>query len=399
MDKYEATKTLTGKLAEHFGTLVVSDDVYKDQLVKKAQHVYVIGNPIDVGLYRDGSQILYIKKDANNKCIESKKLEDVITEFIPAGTNYIFSSSKVMMNENRLVFNVTPYSIIGDKEIEALKSMFYKKYDINAKEALDTLGIKNFFELYQSYFNNDTEFQKLLFNNFENFKKELLDFLKDCKYDGDGDTKLEAFESKFGLSNLNSQFKKLGINFHITTENKYIKRNEVNRLTKLLEEHDPLLSAEGSFSLEFLKFVFTLPYEDQNIEMNKSLLKKFNHILDLKTLLLKEFKQGKHFKEYFELLEDNKQEEIVKIIKQSGFQNSDINHYLWMMGSKDIRLDYLKLYKEEAEEFISYFKDRPSEEKKVILNDIMECDFINDKVTEWLNQNESDLIREVGFNF
>ena len=56
------------------------------------------------------------------------------------------------------------------------------------------------------------------------------------------------------------------------------------------------------------------------------------------------------------------------------------------------------LYKEEAEEFISYFKDRLSEEKKVILKDIMECDFINDKVTEWLNQNESDLIREASFN-
>lgn len=398
MDKYQATKTLTEKLAEHFGKLVISDDNSKKNILEKAEYSYPAGNSLDIFVERDFPEIRYVKKIDNGSKIVSQKIEEVIDKIVPPEANYVFLSDKTALGEYKCLVSLTPYAIIGDKEIEAVKRLFYKKYDIDVKEALNTLGIKDFFELYQSYSNNDSEFHKLLFNNFENFKKEFLDFLKDRKYDGDNDTKLDAFDSKFGVPYLNSQFKKLNINFCIPIENKYIKKNRIDELVKLLEEHDPVLSAEGPFSLEFIKFVFTTPYEDQSIEMNKYLLKKFNHILDVKTILLKEFKQGKHFKEYFELLEEGKQKEIVKLINQSGLQNSDYNSFLWLKGFKDVSLDYLKLYKGDSGRFIEYFTNRILEEKKVILKDLLECDFINDEIVEWLNQNETELVREVGFN-
>ncbi len=399
MDKYEATKTLTGKLAEHFGTLVVSDEVYKDLLVKKAQHVYVIGNPIDVGLYREGSQISYTKRDANNKCIESKKLEDVITKFIPVGTNYLFTSPKVMMNENRMVFNVTPYLIIGDKELEAVKKLFYKTYDPNIREAVSSLGIKDFFELYHAYRYNNERFQSLFCNNFENFKSEILEFVQSLHYDSSNETRLDAFEAKFKIEKLNSRLKEFGVKFVLPTTQQFnwIKKHELDLLVDLLNNHIPPIDKDP-LNVEFLKFVFEIPYEDQNLDMNRYMFQNFGKFLNINLIVLKEYSNGRYFKDYFDLLDGNKQREIVQFVKQSRVQNQDYNHYLWMRGSKDIRLDYLKLYREDAEGFINYFAERRVEEKKVILNDIMDGDFTNEKVIDWLNENEEDLIREVGFN-
>ena len=51
-------------------------------------------------------------------------------------------------------------------------------------------------------------------------------------------------------------------------------------------------------SFEFLNFAFTLPYEEQNIDMNKWAISN-GHRANYIEILTKEYAGGKHFKEYF----------------------------------------------------------------------------------------------------
>ncbi|MDP2906424.1 MAG: hypothetical protein Q8O03_00640 [Nanoarchaeota archaeon] len=398
MDKYQATKTLTEKLAGHFGKLVISDDNSKKRLLEKAEHSYPTGNSLDIFIERDFPEITYVKKTENGDKIVSQKIEEIIDKIVSPTANYVFLSDKTRLDEYKCLTSLTPYAIIGNKEVEAIKRLFYKAYDANTREAISSLGIKDLFMLYNMYAHNK-DFPDV-FCNFEKFKKDLLEFLKTRTYDSSNDTRASDVDEAFGISEINLRLKQMGINFTIPPIEKagWIKKQSVQGLTKLLQKHTFDLEFEDSLKSEFLKFIFELPYEERNLEMDKFLFQKFNQFLDINSIMLKEYQQGKFFKDFFTVLSSGQQNMVINVIKHSDIQNSDINHYLWMMGSKDIRLDYLNLYKEEAEEFISYFKDRPSEEKKVIIKDIMECDFINDKVTEWLNQNESDLIREVGLN-
>lgn len=59
---------------------------------------------------------------------------------------------------------------------------------------------------------------------------------------------------------------------------------------------------------------------------------------------------------------------------------------------------HLSLYRENPDKFIEYFKHRDVNEKKNILKSLLEYDFINEKVVDWLNENESKLVRDVGLN-
>lgn len=59
-------------------------------------------------------------------------------------------------------------------------------------------------------------------------------------------------------------------------------------------------------------------------------------------------------------------------------------------------LDPLYLYEKDAESFIGYFSSRSVEEKKKLIENMMGCDFTNERVIAWLNENEAELVREVG---
>jgi len=398
MDKYQATKILTEKLAGHFGKLIVSDDNSKKRLLEKAEYSYPVGNSLDVFIERNYPKINYAKQVSDKDALITQNLEEFVDKLVPPEANYAFLSDKTALGEYKCLISLTPYAIIGNKEVEAIKRLFYKAYDANIREAISSLGIKDFFMLYNMYAHNK-DFPDV-FCNFEKFKKDFLDFLKTRTYDSSNDTRASDFDEAFGINELNLRLKQMSINFTIPPLEKstWIKNQSVQGLIKLLQKHTFDLEFEDSLKSEFLKFVFELPYGERNLEMDKFLFQKFNQFLDINSIMLKEYQQGKFFKDFFTVLSSGQQNMVINVIKHSNIQNSDVNHYLWMMGSRDIRLDYLNLYKENAEDFISYFKDRLSEERKVILKDIMECDFINDNVTEWLNQNESDLIREVGFN-
>ncbi|MDP2908803.1 MAG: hypothetical protein Q8N77_03270 [Nanoarchaeota archaeon] len=399
MDKYQATRILTEKLAEHFGRLVISDEQYKEKLVEGSQHVYVVGNPIDLCLDRDFPVFYYTRKNAKGK-EQSTNLEEVIKDSIPSGTNYLFLWMK-KLSDCRFFAQVTPYSIIGSKEADAVKKLFYKNDDVGIREAVGTLGIKDFYRLYKAYLNNSKKFYAMLFNgDFENLKKEVVAFSQSLSYDSSEETRLSQFEEKFGIKKLNSDLSMFGVEFTLPSAQQvsWLKKHRVEKLVDMLNKHIPPLDEKNTLNIEFLRFVFEMPYEDQNVEVNKFLLKNFSHFLDIDLVMLREYQTGRHFNEYFELLDKDRQEGIVSMVKRSGIKNESYNVFLWSQGFKDIDLDYLKFYKEDATGFIAYFSSRSPEEKKFMIRDVMGCDFVNEEVVKWLNDNETDLVREVGFN-
>jgi hypothetical protein len=57
---------------------------------------------------------------------------------------------------------------------------------------------------------------------------------------------------------------------------------------------------------------------------------------------------------------------------------------------------YISLYKEDSEKFIRFFRKRKFKEQKKILESILECEFTNETIIQYLDENWSNLVREVG---
>ncbi len=148
----------------------------------------------------------------------------------------------------------------------------------------------------------------------------------------------------------------------------------------------------------FLEFVFAIPYEDQNIEHNKEILRRFYYHTDFIEILIREYSNGKHFQEYFDCFDNSIKKTVFDNLKNVQKRNLANDSFLWYAGFKDIRLDHLEFYKNNTKGFIDYFSNSSVEEKKVIIKDIMNCDTTNEEVVNWLNENHMDLVREVGLN-
>ncbi|MDP2906849.1 MAG: hypothetical protein Q8O03_02815 [Nanoarchaeota archaeon] len=71
-----------------------------------------------------------------------------------------------------------------------------------------------------------------------------------------------------------------------------------------------------------------------------------------------------------------------------------INIRLRLFGKLDN--DYLTMYKKKPRKFIKYFSEQSDTNKKKVLKEILEQDFVNERVVVWLDKNYSGLIREVG---
>ena len=403
MDEYKATKVLAKELAKHNGQIIIYDQNYMKKLLDESEHVSVLGNPVEFGAYFSFSKPRQIFYDLTNED-KFPNLEEFIKNNLTEEANYLFDSRNTISNSSFTKGTLVPYSIIGSKEIEDVKRLFYKNYDLEIRGAVSSLGIKDYFELYRVYSFEDSEtfFQKYL--GFPMFKKETIEFLKQIKFDKDSEIHVSDFEGIHNVENINSTLKKFGIDFSLQPKNNnWIQKQDTINLIKILKEENPKSYNLGydpndnKLTYDFCKFVFEMPYEDQNIESNKWILKHLSPILDKDVILLREF-QGKHFKGYFEVLNENDQKRIAGIIKNSGMKNTANNSFLWSKGFKEVNLDYINIYKEDSDGFIEYFKTQDEEEKKIILKGIMNCAHTNKVVTDWLHKNEIDLVREASFS-
>lgn len=149
---------------------------------------------------------------------------------------------------------------------------------------------------------------------------------------------------------------------------------------------------------KFLELVFNIPYEDQVLENNKGILQRFYYHIDYVEILIREYSEGKYFQNYFNCLDSGNKKLVFDNLKNIKNRNPIHDSFLWANGFKELNLDHLELYKNNAKNFIDYFTNRNLEEKKVILKDIMNSDFTNEEIIKWLNDTHLDLVREVGFN-
>lgn len=409
MDKKKATKILAKELGSKVGREAVIEDSYKDDLIRNASAAYQVDSPFLIDF-------------SEGKFQGNKSGEDIVeTMLLQKGSfaeaNYYFLKTIPQVGRGQSYskdsqFAVTPYALIGEKEKTSLRKLFYKNVQPEIAYAMDILGIDNFISFYKNYKESSLVYldapivTKVLKEDLEVMEK-FIDFATKLKYDNEEEVPKTVFDKFGSIGSLNSRLERLLDGTIIKPSRahpvRYIHREDISDVVKQALEfmesvkypkkHDnPLLN-------EFMDFVFFyLPYEEKNMESNKNILKSSSNPDFVAMVLIKEYSEGKHFQEYFEVLGKESQDKVIESLKFLSDKKPVYDSFLWSKGFKDVNLDYLVFYRENAEGFIEYFNRRSLEEKKTILKDIMSSDFINEDVVKWLNEHEADLIREVGLN-
>ena len=427
MDEEKAIKFLTGKLAQELGISIVRDEWYKKELIKKSNYFNQFNNPVMVDYKHYESIPLKDKHETissgghfvnTSQYIKTKMAYTTLSGLIKDiescnGANYFFVDN-LHQNEssgllNNLHFFVTPYSIIGKNEINHLRINSYKDVQPQIQGAMDVLSIENYADVYQLYANNrsldltDTAVKTFL-NSWLHF-----DYLNDS---GNKNITVIGIENLGDLDLLNSEFKKIGLKSRLDTTKyrlektvkdypKRINKKNIKEVVNEIEQKS-FLFAQGDSRKELLKnfwdFVFTIPYDDQNIESNQAILKSHAGEIDYISILGDEYSKGRHFPEYFNCLDELQQQRVARCLKDVPERNIINDSFLWSKGFKEIPKDYMNLYKKDADEFIEYFKSKKQDDKKTILKDIMNCDYTNKTATKWLHENEIELVREVSMD-
>ncbi|MCK5026278.1 MAG: hypothetical protein KAS15_06795, partial [Nanoarchaeota archaeon] len=313
MHQKEAMMILTEELVRHSGISIVRENWYKKELIKKSKCFYQSNDPIMIN-YNYYDKIFFEDKpeqtvsgwffsntNQNLKktvCITigtlMKKIESC------KGANYFFVDdqfqNKSSESLNTSHFFVTPYSIIGEDEIIGLKKLFYKDALPQIQGAMDLLSIENYADVYSLYANNrsldltDTAVKTFL-NSWLHF-----DYLNDS---GNKNITVIGIENLGDLDLLNSEFKKIGLKSRLDTTKyrlektvkdypKRINKKNIKEVVNEIEQKS-FLFAQGDSRKELLKnfwdFVFTIPYDDQNIESNQAILKSHAGEIDYINIL------------------------------------------------------------------------------------------------------------------
>jgi len=148
----------------------------------------------------------------------------------------------------------------------------------------------------------------------------------------------------------------------------------------------------------FFDFVFNLPYEEQNIESNKKMLRITPINFDLVGVIVKEYAEGKHFHEYFENISNSEGKKVVEAIKHLE-RKPDNDVFLLTKGYVVGEDSAMHLYRQNMPQaFINYFKKLNDESKKLLIEKIYEEPYVNHEVVAWLEKDYTYLLREVGFS-
>ena len=154
MNKEKATRALAKELGNLERTVVIEDS-YKNSLVKNASSAYQVGDPLVLTFYDNK---FHSGKDRKSKVSEIMLSHD--SSFIEA--NYFFMTSIPSSKIGRPDFMVTPYALIGEKEKNSLKKLFYKDINPEILDAMKTVGAENFASLYEQYSHDGSPFNKML---------------------------------------------------------------------------------------------------------------------------------------------------------------------------------------------------------------------------------------------
>lgn len=408
MDKEKAARTLVKELAKANGQNFVINHAYQNHLLENAiaayEIVYEKPYPLRISLAHLDDNKHITNNSLLEKAIERHmaKIEESCSNIEDA--NYVFVDSRENLSQagkssgyicSWISFssNLTPFALIGEKEERQLRKMFYKDVPREIIYSMNELGIKNFIGFYKSYKNGEDLMDYMPLEFFKSFYQLVSRF----EYDKDNEVNVKKFDEIGGLNAINSQLKELGI-----TEKLYVHRQHKDfvhqdTVLKIQSRLEDKVKNDG-FLNEFFDFIFYLPYEEQNIESNKKILKTLRNSDLVIDVLIREYLEGDYFCEYFGVLDQEGKQLVVESLKKVTNRKPSYASFLWSQGFKDLELDHIHLYNNDVKGFKEYFNSQSIEEKKVILEDIMKCDSINQEVINWLEKKYYELLREVGLN-
>jgi len=385
MDKRKATLTLTEKLNELGCISMVTDPAVKSYLLSNAKSV-----------------VLDLKKSGRivTHCIESysfdisKLWSDTIkADSLPYNlrdyktANYFFIEKHY--DSSGSSFFATPASIVGEAEEKVLRESIYKNVPESVLKAFEVLEIPNFIDAYSIYSSLKGDEARILeLGIYRPFKKEdkieLGDIIKG---------------SKSGRYYLVDKIKSDGSIEGYRFQDEALKTPATGEKDDHVHSDcniDYIIPFKKRFSdTNFFDFIFSLPYEDQNIEINKTILKESINI-DRFSILQKEYSTGKYFKDYFSVLNREVQETVVEKIKSFPNQNTLLNSWIFNQGF-DVKMSHLELYKTNTQSFITYFERSEKCTQEVIVSDLFNCDHINKDVIAFLEKKYAHLLRDVSF--
>lgn len=385
MDKRKATLTLTEKLNELGCINFVTDPAVKSYLLNNARSVVL-------DLKKAGRIVIH---SLEAYYFDSSKFvsDNINRDYLPYGirdytnANYFFIEKNYDSSSSRIF--VTPAAVIGKAEERALREKFYKNVPEEVSNAFETLNIPNFIDAYSVYsLLNVDEVLPLSLGIYRPFKKEdkielgdIIQGSKSGRY-----YLIDKIRNDGGIEGY--RFQDASLKTPATGKKDDTVHGECSS--------DYIIRVKKHLSdISFFNFVFVLPYEDQNIEINKSILKSLNDADSCK-ILQNEYSAGKYFIDYFSVLNEECQKKVVNHTKSLPKQNEFLNSWLFNQGF-DVKIDYLTLYKEDAKKFIDYFKRSKPDLQELIVSDLFNSEHINKEVIEFLEKNYSNLLRDVSF--
>lgn len=372
MDKKTATLTLTEKLRENNNPQIVVNQLYQKSLIEKSLTHYQLGDMIK---------------------IYSSNIDEGVKNGADARANYFFIEN-IEWGEYA---SGSSFAIIGEEEVSTLRDRFYKNVPCDVASAMAALNIKGYTQLYEMY--SDGSIEELL------RKYELYSKLRKCFSDlfhiydklfQDAKCFEGVFEKYMGadLKDFNQRLKKEGMPF-VDRYDSYIHKNHMLHVISAFEQ-STLLGQFKDLLEGFIDLVFKVPYEDWNLKINKFILSMENTNLDHTKILIEEYNQGGYFQECFSVLDKERQKKVVEKIKNLSKQDMFLNSWLFNEGFT-LELNYIRLYKEDTEKFIHYFKRSSSEIQELIVSDLLNCEFTNPEVIRFLEEEYSSLLRDITF--
>ena len=389
MDKRTATLTLTEKLQQMGYVNLVADTAVKSYLLENTKSVILyLGN--DYSRFIDSKEI-DLSKDTKYDKLSLSNLKQKYPQ-----ANYLFAEKNKYGLDGKLNNTfITPVAIIGEEEERILKKEYYKDVPYFVRKALEILDIPNFIADYETYSslctNTDTQELeiKLTFNKEDSLKCYALFKKSDSIEIGDI---IQGKKSKryYLIENIESsrmfgsRFKDAELKIPANLERGFCEINFLKPIFKLY-----------NITYEFIKFAFALPAQEQNINQNQKILKTITNIDTITEILYNTYLDEKNFRKYFNVVNKDAQNQAFNALRQVQERNSSYDSFLWDKGFKEVNLDYINLYEKDTDKFIEYFKSKKQDDKKTILKDIMNCDYTNKAIGDWLDENELDLVREV----
>lgn len=382
MDKKTATLTLTEKLNELRHVNLVFDPAIKSYLLDNAKSVVFNTQKSDKMkiIYTDYAYPSYFEPDK----IKRDGLPHPLKEFNWA--NYFFAQE----SHGSYKFLITPVALIGEVEEKVLKEIFYKNVPDKIVKAFEVLKLHHFIKQYESYsslsdISNLSSLASPFLYNYIPFENGMVVEVGDI---------IQGKTSKnyYLVENINRDGAVVGRKFYDA-----LLENSCEGDNHSVCPPEYIIPFRKKFpESEFLNFIFNLPYEDQNIEVNKALLKNYAYNVDLCKVMLKEYSEGKYFKDYFPVLNEGYQKKVVENIIPLSNQDKFLNSWLFNQGF-DVEMDYLELYKKDTKGFINYFRKSNDHIQELIVSDLFSCDHVNDEVIGFLEKDYSHLLRDVSF--